>query len=117
MPWPMDDMMEIFVFPVHQAHIPYMISGAMAAVLYGVPRFTQDIDLILHPDVNSAEKIRQLFPEERYYIPPDEVIISELSRASRGHFNLIHHDTGYRADIYLAGSDPFQQWDWKTEKK
>ncbi len=44
-------------------------------------------------------------PAEEYYCPPLEVIDSERTRDQRGHFNLIHHETGFKADIYLVGSD------------
>lgn len=31
-------------------------------------------------------------------------------RAQRGHFNLIHHESGFKADIYLAGADSLHVW-------
>ena len=50
------------------------------------------------------------FPEEEFYCPPTEIIQLEMGREQRGHFNLIHHDTGFKADIYLCGSDPLHRW-------
>ena len=43
-------------------------------------------------------------------IPPAETIAVELQRAQRGHFNLIHHATGFKADIYPKGRDPLHDW-------
>ena len=34
----------------------------------------------------------------------------ERQRPRHGHFNIIHHETGLRADIYLAGEDPLHEW-------
>ena len=34
----------------------------------------------------------------------------ELAREQRGHFNLIHHETGFKADIYLSGHDELHAW-------
>ncbi len=31
-------------------------------------------------------------------------------RQERGHFNLIHHDSGFKADIYLANQSEFYNW-------
>jgi len=31
-------------------------------------------------------------------------------RAQRGHFNLIHHGSGFKADVFLANRDPFHRW-------
>jgi hypothetical protein len=50
------------------------------------------------------------FPETEFYVPPESVIRAEQARVQRGHFNLIHHETGYKADIYLAGADPLHAW-------
>jgi hypothetical protein len=38
------------------------------------------------------------------------VIQLEAARAQRGHFNLIHHETGFKADIYLGGRDELHVW-------
>jgi hypothetical protein len=44
------------------------------------------------------------------HCPPPEVIKLEISRSLRGHFNLIHHKTGFRADVYAAGKDELNLW-------
>jgi hypothetical protein len=51
-----------------------------------------------------------LFPETEFYVRPESVIRTEQARHQRGHFNLIHHETGYKADIYLTGADPLHAW-------
>ena len=38
-----------------------------------------------------------------------EVVVVECSRESRGHFNLIHHATGMKADVYLS-ADALHRW-------
>jgi predicted nucleotidyltransferase component of viral defense system len=43
-------------------------------------------------------------------LPPKEIILNEIARESRGHFNIIHHETGFKADIYLSGNEEFQKW-------
>ena len=34
----------------------------------------------------------------------------EVARDSRGMFNLVHHKSQFKADIYLAASDPLHAW-------
>lgn len=34
----------------------------------------------------------------------------EAAREQRGHFNLLHHDSGWKADVYLMGQDPLHAW-------
>ena len=45
-----------------------------------------------------------------FYCPPPEVIAVEAAREQRGHFNIIHHETGFKADFYLSGRDPLHSW-------
>jgi hypothetical protein len=100
----------LFVDPLDAAGIPYMVTGATAAILFGAPRLTNDLDLVVELTAKAANDLPTLFPEERFYCPPVDIIAAERNRMSRGHFNLIHHDTGYKADIYLAGADPLHAW-------
>jgi len=38
------------------------------------------------------------------------VIAVEVAREQRGHFHIIHHETGFKADVYLSGRDPLHAW-------
>jgi hypothetical protein len=51
-----------------------------------------------------------VFPSEEFYCPPEEEIVLEAAREQRGHFNIIHLETGFKADVYLAGRDPLHAW-------
>ncbi len=55
---------------------------------------------------SSGGSAAAALPIERFDCPPEEVIVQEASRRQRGHFNLIAHDTGFKADVYLANEDP-----------
>lgn len=43
-------------------------------------------------------------------MPPPEIIKVEIARRQRGHFNLINHATGFKADVYTTGNDELHQW-------
>lgn len=86
------------------------MTGSVAASVYGEPRLTADIDVVLLLAPTDIEALRQAFPESAYYVPPDETLRSELAREARGMFNLIHHASQFKADIYLAGRDPLHAW-------
>ncbi len=38
------------------------------------------------------------------------MIALEADRPEHGHFNLLHHDTGFKADIYISRNDTLQKW-------
>lgn len=44
-----------------------------------------------------------------FYVPPLEVIHLERQRPAHGHFNLIHINTGLKADLFFAGRDRLMQ--------
>jgi hypothetical protein len=104
------DLIARFVRPLAQLDVPYMVMGGVAAIIYSEPRYTQDLDLVVQLDADRAADFAAAFPQDEFYIPPVEVIEAESRRAAFGHFNLSHHETGLRADIYLAGDDPLHAW-------
>jgi hypothetical protein len=68
------------------------------------------LDVVLSLDDRARAALLRVFPEIDFYVPPESVICAEQARAQRGHFNLIHLETGYKADIYLTGTDPLHAW-------
>ncbi len=112
-----NNLFNIFIIPFNQASIRYMVTGSVASIMYGEPRMTHDIDLVVMLTHDDIAKLSILFTEDSFYLPPEEVIRIEMARSSRGHFNIIHHETGYKADIYMMGNDPLQMWGFKNSQK
>ncbi len=100
----------IYIRKLEELGLRYMVSGSVAAIYYGEPRLTNDVDIILFLSRDDASRLEQAFPKDQFYCPPLDIIRLEASRPQRGHFNLIHHETGFKADIYLAGSDSLHDW-------
>ena len=40
--------------------VPYLVGGSLASSVYGVPRATQDVDLVADLDARHAEELGQL---------------------------------------------------------
>ena len=99
-----------FLDPLERLGLPYCITGSVAASVYGEPRLTADIDVVLLVGSRDIGALRAAFPESAYYVPPDETLRVELARESRGMFNLIHHASQFKADVYVAARDPLHQW-------
>ncbi|WP_298288790.1 hypothetical protein [Novosphingobium sp.] len=104
------DELSLFAVRLAATGAPYMITGATAAILYGQPRVTNGLDLVLALDDATRPSLLRAFPETDFYVPPESVIRAEQARTHRGHFNIIHHESGYKADVYLVGSDPLHLW-------
>ena len=78
--------------------------------MYGEPRATRDIDVILALSLADLNRLQALFPENEFYLPPVEALVTEVHRDHRGMFNLLHHGSGYKADLFLAARDPLHAW-------
>lgn len=104
------DLLALFVVPLNVLEIRYMVTGAVAAVIYGEPRLTRDVDLVVELRPGDAARIAEAFPAADFYVPPAEVIEAEVRRPVQGHFNLIHHRTALKADWYPVGEDPLHRW-------
>jgi len=92
-----------------------MVSGSLASIYYGEPRLTLDVDLVVHLDGNEAAVLAKLFPAESFYLPPSEVLVAEIARPTRGHFNAIHFASGQKADFYPSRRHPY--WSWAFEHR
>lgn len=104
------DFFLTFTLPLDQAGVCYMVTGSVASIVYGEPRLTNDIDLVIVLNDSLIRRLGGLFPQDHFYCPPPEIIAAEMARDQRGHFNIIHHDSGLKADLYLAGNEPLQAW-------
>lgn len=103
-------LFQIFTEKFNELNVPYMVTGSVASIVYGEPRLTHDIDIVITIPLVLIEKFTLLFPEKEFYIPPVEILRNEIMRDSRGHCNIIHNQTGFKADIYFAGNSEFQHW-------
>lgn len=111
------NLFSIILQPLERAGLDYMVSGSVAAMTYGEPRLTNDIDLILSLPAASLTEFEAAFPDNDFYRAPTEVLRTELGRSHRGHTNVIHHDTGFRADIYFRGEDALHLWAWTRRER
>jgi hypothetical protein len=104
------DLIGLFIAPLERLEFPYMITGGVASIIYGDPRFTRDVDIVLDLRAADVDAFAHGFQHGRYYVPPLDVLQQETARPLGGHFNVIHADTGLKADIYVSGDDPLHAW-------
>jgi len=111
------NLFRLFTDRLNSLGVKYMVVGSVAGMVYGEARLTQDVDIVLELEAAAAQKLCDLFPIDEFYCPPVEVVRIEASRPRSGHFNLIHHDTGFKADIYLRAGDKLSQWAIQNVRK
>ena len=111
------DLFLYFLRPLSDAHFHYMVTGSVASIIYGRPRMTHDIDLVLELRGNQVAGFINLFSEDEFYCPDKDVILTEIARPTGGHFNIIHQATGFKADIYAKGNDKLHVWAFGRRQK
>src|SRR5256712_12171475 len=81
------ELLRYVVETLEEQEIPYMIGGAQAAVYYGEPRFTPDVDVVAGPGPAPIHALLARVP------PPDLFVSGGAARAAvetRGQINTIH---------------------------
>jgi hypothetical protein len=86
--------------------IPYLITGAVAAIAYGEPRLTNDIDVVAKVEESDISRLKSGFPQGEFYF--DEEAAKEAV-CQRRQFNIIHPDSGLKIDIIISKKDAFDQ--------
>ncbi len=86
--------------------IPYLVTGSVAAMAYGEPRMTNDIDIVAEVREEHIPGLLKAFPPEEYYIS-DEMIREAIR--TRGQFNIIHPSSGLKVDIIIRRNTPFDE--------
>ena len=114
---PEPELSLLFVRPLNRIGARYLVSGSVASILYGEPRLTHDVDFVIFLRDSDITRLQQVFPAPDFYMPPPEVIAAEIARPSKGQFNVIHSDTGFKADFYTAGRDELNAWAFRNSRK
>lgn len=82
--------------------VPYMLTGSLASSTYGVPRATNDIDIVVAPTRAQLLSLLQLFERVGLYATPREEAIAALARETQ--FNVIDFENGWKVDLSSAAS-------------
>ncbi len=114
---PEPELCLLFVRPLNQLGVRYIVSGSVAAILYGEPRLTHDVDFVVFLRGEDIRRLSEMFPAPEFHVPSPEVIAAEVARVRKGHFNLIHSDTGFKADFYTAGRDELHAWAFRHARR
>jgi hypothetical protein len=103
-----------FLDPLEQHGVPYAVVGSVASSVYGEPRATNDLDLVVQVSNGDAERLIAAFPADRFYLPPLDTIAAEFARADAGHVNIIALDSMVKLDLYPL---PVAQREWFARRR
>ena len=89
-------------------NIPYLVTGGIAVLLWGRPRFTADIDLVVELPANKADALKTALLElsKGGYVDK-EAVLDAIQQ--KGEFNFIDGDTGMKVDFWISKEDAFNK--------
>jgi hypothetical protein len=95
--------------------IDYYVTGGFAITIWGKPRFTADIDIVIkmaefHGGI-FADKIQAIFPTG--YIDKSQI---KSALKSIGQFNFIEPGSGLKMDFYITKQNDFEKECFKRSK-
>lgn len=93
--------------------LDYLIGGSLAASLHGIPRSTQDADLVVDlPPDRVAELLRALRPQ--FYADEERARSAVSGQAA---FNVIHLETMFKVDLFVLGDDAAAQSEMRRRER
>jgi hypothetical protein len=94
--------------------IDYMVGGSVASSIHGIPRFTQDVDMIAR--FGEEPKIEALARrlEDEFYVDVDLIRDAIANHSS---FNVIYLLTMTKADVFVPEETAWKQSEWKRRRR
>ena len=90
---------------VDKLGVHYVIGGSMASIIHGLLRTTMDVDIIANLPLAQVDPFIAELGGAFY---ADEPMIRQAIEHRRS-FNLIHLETMFKVDIFIAKERPFDQ--------
>ncbi len=101
-----DELLSIIASACETLGIRYFITGSMATIAYGEPRFTNDIDTVIELPSSRAKALSEIFGSDEFYLS-DTAVLSAIEHHSQ--FNLIHPASGLKVDFMVVPNTEFNR--------
>lgn len=89
--------------------IDYMLAGSHASGLHGIPRATQDFDIVIDPQEEALRRLVANLVADEFYA--DEAAALDALRR-RAMFNVVDEVTGWKTDFVVLPRDAFSRAQW-----
>jgi len=100
------DLLRFVVEVLERLRIRYFVTGSMASVFYGEPRYTNDIDIVVQLPAGKVKAFCRTFPIEDFYVSEEAAREAVLSS---GQFNILHPSSGLKVDVIIPRETVFDR--------
>jgi len=108
------DVFQRLTSALNRAEIAYMVTGSFAGAYHGIPRATQDIDIVIETTSDQLRRLIDLLPESEYYVDVDAAM---SARSHESLFNVVDIATGWKIDFIVRKSRPFSEEEFRRRRK
>lgn len=84
----------------------YFVTGSMATISYGEPRFTNDIDIVVDLPLGKIGALCASFPEPEYYVSEES---AQRAVRNQSQFNIIQPSAGLKIDVMIPERSAFNE--------
>jgi len=103
MPSDLETVLGLLSHAFLKLEVLYVVGGSIASSIYGVPRSTNDIDILADLKQHHGSKLVPILAKD-FYVDPDRVHEAIGARES---FSVIHLQTMFKIDIFVKKEDPW----------
>lgn len=93
---------------LQELKIPHAVTGGFAVTIWGKPRYTADIDVIIEmADKNIKPLAKKLLAIDKNVYAEEEMMREALMY--HGEFNFIHSNTGLKVDFFVQDNSSYNK--------
>ena len=107
-----EDALKLLLSKLDECGIPYMITGSFASNIHGLPRATQDADVVIEVEPTTLERFLESL--EPAFYRSIEAAMDALAREQM--FNVVHLETGFKVDLIVRKSRPFSRMEFSRKQ-
>src|ERR1035438_9854558 len=98
------DLLRLLAEKLEELGLAYFVTGSTATIIYGEPRFTNDIDVVVDLPLEKAKAFCAAFPAAEYYVS-EPAVLDAIRRKHQ--FNILHPKSGLKIDVIIASATEF----------
>jgi hypothetical protein len=88
------------------AGVPWFVTGSFVSSTHGIPRSTNDIDVLIAPTREQLGALMDQFPDPEYYSDREDAFDAFSHRSQ---FNVIDNATLWKIDFIVSADSPFDR--------
>ncbi|MGH7151314.1 MAG: hypothetical protein ACREIU_11485 [Planctomycetota bacterium] len=94
--------------------VEYLVVGSSASMVYGEPRLTRDVDVVVDLRDDQVASLLRRFPAPDFYASEEG---ARRAVAHRDMFNVIHPGSGLKIDLIVRKADAFDDSRFRRKRR